>query len=172
MESKLKLTEFLAIYAASLSTIVFAWNIRRAVPRFKVDIMFGTHGSGDDIDHGIYIGVRNPSPHTVHLAGLDLLYRYRKANFIDRLTHLLKYRRWPSSVGWVHTRLSNYDLNDECPLALESGKSHDVFVPNIILEKILSDSVDRYIKAGVQDQLWRNKYSKKFEYPKDGVVTK
>ena len=134
--------------------------------------MFGSHESGDVFDHGIYLKVRNPSPHTVHLAGLDLLYRYKKANFIDQLEHLLKYRRWPSSVGLVHAGLVNYGLKNECPIVLESGKSYDVFVSNKILEKILSDSVDRYIKAKVQDQLGRNKYSKRFEYPKDGVVTK
>ena len=122
-----------------------------------------------DIDHGVYIGVKNPSRHTVHLAGLDLLYRHGKVNFIDKLAHLLKYRRWPSSVGWGHISSSYCGLKDEFPLSLESGKTHYVFVPNKILEKILSDSVDRYIKAKVQDQLSRNKYSKKFEYPKDGV---
>lgn len=168
----MRLTEYLAIYAACLSTIVFAWNITRTIPRFKVDIVFGTRDSGGYIDHGIRVGIRNPSPHTVHLAGIDLLYRYKETNFVHKLVHMIKYRRWPSTVGWVHTGLSHYDLKDECPLALESGKSHDVFVPNKILEQILSDSVDRYIKAGVQDQLWRNKYSKKFQYPKDGVVTR
>ena len=157
----MKLTEYLAIYAAFLSTIVFMWNIRRSIPKFKVDVMFGTHGSGDNIDHGIYVGVRNPSPHTIHLSGIDLLYKYRETGLLDKFLHLLKYRRLPSTVGWVHTSLSNYDLKDECPLALESGKSHNVFVPNEVLEKVLDDSVDRYIKAGVQDQLWRNKYSKK-----------
>jgi hypothetical protein len=167
-----ELTEFLAIYAACLSTIVLAWNIRRAVPKYKIDLVFGTHGSGESLDHGVYIGARNPSAHTVHLAGLDLLFRHRKPSLIENVKHLLKYRRWPRTVGWVHTSLYNYGLQDGYPLALEAGKSHDVFVPNKILEEILSDSVDRDIKAGVQDQLWRKKYSKKFEYPKNGIVTR
>jgi hypothetical protein len=79
----MKLTELLAIYAAGLSTIVFIWNVSRTIPRFKVDIVFGVHGRGEDIDHGIYVGVSNPSPHTVHLAGIYLLYRYKKASLID-----------------------------------------------------------------------------------------
>lgn len=166
----MKLTEFLATYAALLSTVVFIWNIRRSIPKLKVDVVFGTRGSGDELEHGIYIGVRNPSSHTIHLSGIDLLYRYRQTGVLDKVIHSLKYRRLPKAVGWVHTSLSNYDLEDGCPLALDSGKSHNVFVNNAVLEQILDDSVDRHIKAGAQDQLWRRKYSKKFYYPKDGIV--
>jgi len=168
----LKPTEYLAIYAAFLSTIIFIWNIRRSIPKFTVDIMFGGHGEGDELDHGIYVGIRNPSPHTVHLSGIDLLYRYKETRLIDKILYLFKYRRLPRTEGWVHTGLSNYSLKDECPLALESGKSHNVFVPNDILEKIFDDSIDRYLMARVQDQLWRNKYSKKLLYPKIEVATK
>jgi hypothetical protein len=168
----LKLTELLAIYASCLSTIVFAWNISRAIPKFRVDIMFGTHSSDDDIDQGVYIGVRNPSADTVHLSGIYILYRYRDTRLIELISHFFKYRRWPRTVGWVHTSLSCFGLKDEWPLALEAGRSHKVFVSNEVLEKILADSVDRYIKAKVQDQLWRNKYSRKFFYPKNGVLKK
>jgi len=168
----LKLTDYLAIYAACLSTFVFAWNITRSIPRYKIDIVFGTKGDNDNIEHGVYIGIKNPSPYTVHLAGVELLYRYKESSLIRKITHFLKYRRIPWAVDWVHTSLSNYKLKDGCPLALESGKSHLVFVPNEVLEQILNDSINRNIKACVQDQLWRNKYSQKFHYPKNGIVTK
>ena len=59
----------------------------------------------------------------------------------------------------------NYEIEDGCPLTLESGKSHGILVPESALEKIFEDSEKRVIKAVVQDQLWRNKYSRKFEYP-------
>jgi len=40
--------------------------------------------------------------------------------------------------GWVHASLSNHDLKNDFPLALESGKFRDVFVPNNIQEEIPS----------------------------------
>ena len=125
---KLKLPEFLAIYAALLSTIVFAWNILRTIPKFKVDIMFGTYSNDGEIEHGVYIGIRNPSSHTIHLSSVDILYQYKDRKLVDLVSHIFKYRRLPRTVGWVHTSLSNYDLKDGCPLALESGKSYNVFV--------------------------------------------
>lgn len=161
----MKTTEIFSIYAACLSTIVFIWNVKRSIPKFKVRIVFG----GEEIDgeyvSGIYISIKNPFPHTIHLSNVSLLYPYEKSKWIDLVTHVLKYRRFSKSVCWVHTSLSNYELDDKCPLALESGQSHNVFVPDEILEKILEDSYQREIKAVVQDQLWRNKYSRKFEYP-------
>jgi hypothetical protein len=165
----LKSTEILAIYAACLSTIIFIWNILRTIPRYKVDIVFGVHENDGESKHGVYIFTRNSSPHTVHLSGIDILYPYKKSRSIDLIRHILKYRQMPGTVGWVNSSLSKYGLEDKCPLALESGKSHGVFIPHEILEEILKDNEQRQIRACVQDQLWRNKYSKKFEYPKVGV---
>ena len=64
----------------------------------------------------------------------------------------------------MHSGLVHYGLTDNFPVTLESGKSHSIFVPDEILVDILSDSEQRKIKACVTDQLWRRKYSKKFEY--------
>ncbi len=161
----MKPTEILSIYAALLSTIVFLWNIIRAIPRYKVDIAFAVHEENGECKHGVYISIRNPSPHTVHLAGIDILYPYRESTLKERVEHVVKYRQTPKTVGWVHSSLSNYDLDDQCPLALESGKSKNIFIPHEALEKILDDCTTREIIACVQDQLWRNKHSKKFNYP-------
>ena len=165
----MKLTEYLAIYAAVLSSIVFLWNISRSIPKYKIDIMFGVKGNDADMEHGVYIGVRNPSSQTVHLASFGLLYKYANPGIIEKAKFLVKYRRLPKTVGWVQTSLSNYDIEDECPISLDSGKSHSAFIPNSVLERILDDSVDRKIRGHVQDQLWRDKYSSEFLYPTDGV---
>jgi hypothetical protein len=150
----LKVTELLAIYAACLSTIVFIWNVTRAIPRVKVKIVYGTDKIEEKWITGVYI--------SVHLSNISILYPSSKKRFIDFISHILKYRRFSWTVGWVLSSLSNYELECKCPLSLASGKSYNVFIPQRVLDKILKDSERREIKAVVQDELWRNKYSRKF----------
>jgi len=101
----LKVTEILAIYAALLSIIVFIWNIRRAIPRFKVEVIFGADKIDGEYVSGAYISVKNPSPHAVNLSNISILYPYKKANIFELINHALKYKRLPRSVGWVHSSL-------------------------------------------------------------------
>jgi len=164
--ASLKATDLLAIYGACLSTIVFVWNVSRALPRYKVDVVRGVDDEKEQPRHGVYICVRNSSSQTVHLASIDFLYPYRNTRFIDKIHHIVKFRRMPKTVGWVHSSLSNYGVDEKCPLAVGPGKSHRVFVPEGKLEEMLKDSTKRRFRACVQDQLWRNKYSSVFEYPK------
>jgi len=161
----LKGTEILSVYAALLSTIVFVWNMRKAIPSYKVEIVFGTDKVDGEYVSGAYISVKNPSVHTVHLASISILYPFGKAKFFEKIKHILKYHRLPLTVGWCHSSLSNYEIDDKCPIALEPGKSIGILVPEDILEKIFEDCEERVIKASVQDELWRNNYSRKFEYP-------
>lgn len=162
----MKITEILAVYAALLSTIVFAWNMRKAIPSYKVEIVFGADKVDDEYVAGAYISVKNPSDHTVHLSNIDILYPFGKRDIFEKLKHVFKYRSLPLTVGWCSSSLSNYEIDDKCPVALEPGKSIGILVPNKVLEKILEDCEERVIKASVQDELWRNKYSSKFECPK------
>lgn len=159
-------TYLLAFYGAFLSTIVFLWNVSRAIPRYKVDIIHGIDDEEEQLRSGVYIFVRNPSPQTVHLANVNILYPYRNTRFADKIWHIVKYRRTPKTVGWAHSSLSNYGVDDKCPLAIEPGKSHKVFVPEEELEEIFKGSTRREIRACAQDQLWRNKYSAVLEYTK------
>lgn len=161
----MKITEALSIYAAVLSTIVFIWNIRRAIPRFQVEVVFGTDEVDGEFVSGAYISVKNPSPHTVHLSNISILYPYRKIGVVEGVKHFIKYRRLPFTAGWVRSSLSNYGVEDKCPVALDSGKSVGILVPESVLEKIFEDCKERVIKASAQDELWRNKYSRRFEYP-------
>ena len=158
----MKVTDWLAIYGAALSTIVFAWNAFQSRPRLKVVVVFGIEGKV----HGAHISVQNRSPHTVHLSNISILYRYRKAGLKEWLSHAWEYKRIPRRLGWVYSSLSNYDVPDGCPVALEARNAHHVLVPDAVLESVFQNVTERKIIAVVQDKIWNSVYSNVFEYAK------
>ena len=158
----MKTTDYLAIYAAVLSTLVFLWNVLQSRPRIAVDLVFGNEGTGNDIRSGVYVFVRNLSSHDVHLASISILYPYKAAGLKARIAHAWKYKRVPRRLGWVHSSLSKYSVESGCPVCVEARKSHQVFIPNPSVEKMLTDAVNRRLIARVQDQLWNNFYSRAF----------
>ena len=161
----MKITGYLAIYASILSTLAFAWNVLQSRPKVRVDLILGTKGTGDALKLGVYIFVRNLSSHDVHLSNIKLLYPYRVVSLKDRLAHVWRFKRFPRRVGWVHSSLSNYSVESGCPVCLEARKSHQVFIPQPALERVLAEANDRAIMACVQDQLWNDVYSGKFKCP-------
>jgi len=165
----LKITDYLAIYAAILSTLVFAWNALQSRPRLRVDLIFGIEGSGDAMKSGVYIFVRNLSSHDVHLSNISILYPYRTASLKERFAHVWRFRRLPRRLGWVHSSLSNHSVGSGCPVCLEARKSHQVFISEPTLETMLAEANGQAIMACVQDQLWNNVYSGQFKCasPKD-----
>ena len=156
---KLKFTEILAVYGAVLSTAVFVWNVVRSIPKLKVDIGYGVAEIDGEYVGGAYVCVRNPSSTTVHLASVEVMYTNGEPSFIERLAHMLKYRRLSSSVGWVYVPLVDYGVDNNCPVALEAGQSHHVFIPDEKVKEILSGTDIKKLRGSAQDQLWRNKYS-------------
>lgn len=160
MELSLKATEWLAIYAAVLSTIVFAWNVFQSRPRLKVVIVFGIN----DGVAGAHVSVQNRSPHTIHLSNISILYRGRAPTLKEWLSHAWEFRRLPRRLGWVYSSLSNYEISDGCPIALEARNSHHVMVPEDTLEQIFERSGNTKIMAVAQDKIWNSVYSKVFEY--------
>lgn len=161
----MKITDYLAIYAAILSTFVFTWNVVQSRPRIKVDLIFGVEGSGEALKSGIYVFVRNLSAHDVHLSNIDILYPYKVSTLRERLAHTWRFKSLPRRLGWVHSSLSNYSLKSGCPVCLEARKSHKVLIPQATVETILAEATDRVLMACVQDQLWNNIYSRKFRCP-------
>lgn len=161
----MKFTDYLAIYAALISTLVFVWNIFQSRPRIKVDLIFGVEGSGDAIKSGIYVTVRNLSSHDIHLSNIDILYQYRKPRIRDKIAHMWRFKNLPIRTGWIRSSLSNYSLGSGFPVCLEARKSHMVLIPQATVETILTEATDRALIACVQDQLWNNVYSRKFKYP-------
>lgn len=163
--SVLKLTEFLAVYAAALSTAVFFWNVHKARPAFRVKMIFGVDKVDGEYVHGVYAFVQNHSSHKVHITNLSVLYPFKKTTVRERLEHLWKFRRLPRRIGWCHTSLDYYDTDSGCPITLEPGTAHSVLIQEDAVEKILESSIDRRLMAVAQDALWRNVYSAPFEYP-------
>jgi hypothetical protein len=160
----MKITDYLAIYATVLSTAVFFWNVLQSRPKIRVDLIHGIEGTGDSMKSGAYIFVRNLSPHDVHLTNIDILYPYRSVELKEKLVHLWRYKRPPRTVGWVHSSLSNYSLESGCPVCLEARKAHRVFIPDSVLENMLSQATERTLMAAAHDQLWNTVYSCKFKY--------
>ena len=160
----MKVTEYLAIYAACLSSIVFLWNIRRATSRVRIELLFALEEIDGKSVAGISVIIRNPSAQTVHLANVSPLVPSKsgKPNLLEKLQHIVKYRRFPSGLGWVHTNFGCFDIDDGCPLSLEPGRAHRIFLPEEKVKEILEESERKELRAVVQDELWRDKYSKAF----------
>ncbi|MCA3153410.1 MAG: hypothetical protein ING30_00010 [Burkholderiales bacterium] len=158
----MKITDYLAVYAAVLSTLVFLWNVLQSRPRIKVDLIFGIEGSGDAVTSGIYVFVRNLSSHDIHLSNIDILYPYTKPTWKERIAHAWRFKRLPKRLGWVHSSLSNYSVATGCPVCVEARQSHQVFIPQASVERVLADAVERSLMACAQDQLWNNAYSGRF----------
>ena len=160
----MKMTEGLAIYGACLSSIVFIWNILNSRSRIKVDVMDGFKEIIDDHLHGIYIIIRNPSGKSVHLANVSLLHRDDVYTFWQKIEWVIRFKRFSSTIGWVNSSLSLYGVDDCCPLELPPGKSHDIFISHEQLNDFFDGKGNTVIRAVVQDQLWRDKVSRSFEY--------
>ena len=116
--------------------------------------------------HGVQIAVQNPSNHTVHLTNISVLHPWRKASFKDAVTHIIRFRRWPSHIDWIHSDLSLYGIEDGCPMTLEPRTSHTILIPQHVLELMFEDATHRKLKAVAHDALWRRKFSVAFDYPK------
>jgi hypothetical protein len=164
--SSFTLTDYLAIYGAALSTLVFVWTALKSLPKVKIQIIWGIEEIGEEIVSGTMIFIQNPSSKTIHVSALSILYPWRSGGLKEKLLHIVRHRRWPRHVGWVHTRAANYGIDDGCPTSIEPGQSHQVLIPDEKMEELLEDCRSRKIIASVQDQLWNNTYSKKFSISK------
>lgn len=157
-----KLTDYLAIYGALLSTAVFFWTAAHARPKVRVRLCFALDkDEGGKPCTGIGISVQNPSAHTVHITHIGLLYPWRAVSLWERIKHGMKYRSSPLRMGWCHTSLSNYGKKDGCPTSIEAGQSHYLFVEQATIESGAT-ARSRHLVAEVQDALWRRKYSSTF----------
>jgi hypothetical protein len=162
----LKITDWLAIYASILSTLIFGWNLLQSRPKIKVDILFGIGSYGCENLSGVYIFVRNLSAIDIHLGNISILYPGTKARFRERISHIWRFKRLPRQLGWVSSSLSNYLIDSGCPMCLSARQAHKIFIADPILEKIFAGAAHRSLIACVQDQLWNNVYSKAFKYPR------
>jgi hypothetical protein len=114
---------------------------------------------------GIGISIQNVSTQPVHIANVSFLYPYSSWTFWGKLKHFIRYKRILRNDGWCHSGLSLHGIEDGCTVSIEPGKSHWIFVPHEVLDGLLESARSRRVKAVVQDALWRDTYSKAFEYP-------
>lgn len=160
----MKLTDYLAIYGAVLSTMVFLWNARQASPRVKVRLTFAVETVEGKTTGGLGISIQNPSASAAHITNVSFVYPWRRTTLWERIKHMVRYRRLPIRIGWCHSSLSNFGLEDRCPVTIEPAKSHWIFVPDDKVEELLAQARQRMIVVQMQDELWRNKYSTAFAY--------
>lgn len=87
-ENSVKVTEYLAIYGAFLSTAVFFWNASRARSKIRVRLSSAIEkGPNGKLTHGVGVFVQNPSAHTVHITHVGLIYPWRAVTFKERAEH-------------------------------------------------------------------------------------
>jgi len=164
-ETYMRLTDFLAVYGAGLSTATAVWNYFRVRAKVRVRLIFALEIIKGESQDGIGISIQNLSAQTVHIARVSLLYFLATPTLRDRLRRLIRFKQISRSHGWCYCALSNFGVEDGCPASIESGKSHWIFVGHDVIDGLLERAQSRRIKAVVQDPLWRNTYSKAFEYP-------
>ena len=158
----MKFTDYVAIYGAILSTSVFLWNLRNATSRMKVSIVPGVNGSGEEMRSGVYISIKNPSPHTIHVTSATLLCPMRRTTFWDTIKYSFKYRRLFLYPNWVHTHLSLLKIETSLPKSIEARNSHMIFISDEKINEVLNRENTSSLAACVQDALWRSKYSKPY----------
>ena len=162
--ASMEITDWVAIYAASLSTFIFIREYIRARPRFRIVLTFGISDDSGEPGMGMFISIQNTSNHVVHISHLSILYPSESLppTLLNKLKFMWQYKRSAKGLGWVHSSLSYYDVEDRCPTCIESRKSHEIFVPQAALEEILSKSPRREIRVETQDPLWNSTYSEPF----------
>lgn len=157
---ELKITDWLAIYAAVVSTLVFWWTIKQSKAKIKVDILPGFETIDGIPTSGYFIIIRNISSQPIPIGSISILSQYKQATLFSRLNHLLKYRRFSQSEGWVYHSLSSYNIDTKCPITLEPRSFHKIIISFDKIDSLLKEDSLRLIKVNVQDQLWKGYFSK------------
>lgn len=156
----IKITDWIAIYAALLSSFVFIRDYLQSRPSFKVQLTFGISDENDKGEMGVFLSIQNVSTHTIHISNVAALYPLGETpSTLTKLRFLLRNKRSPKGLGWVHSSLSNVDVEDRCPVSIEARKSHEIFIPQSALEQLLAGASRREIRIEVQDPLWNSTYS-------------
>lgn len=163
--------DWVAIYAAVLSTIVFLWNIKNSKPSYSVELAPSAQDNGKEIEDGIDITIKNPSSKVVNISNISLVYASpREAFFLVNLYRGLSEKLLnlePSNVRAhyflpVHGEL----FKPKTFLSIDAHNSKNIFVPLSSMEEMLKDpDVENGVfYAIVQDALSRRRYSPIFRY--------
>lgn len=164
---KMTPTDWIAAYAAVVSTVVFGWQLKQSRPQVKVVVAFGVKEG----EVGAWVSVQNLSSHALNLGSLTVMYPWRKIGLWRRLRDIATYRRFDRHPGWVHTHLSLYKFDAQLPDSIGPHDSCDVLIPERVLQLILKDASEDMIVVKVQDAVWRDHYSNRFHFPVERTST-
>ncbi len=156
--SDLKLTDFLAVWGAVLSTLTFAMTVVRARPRLKVNLVAGFENDRPCM----YIYARNVSSLRVRIETITLLYRPARVPAWRRLIDVLRYRRRYPYPSWQIWFPSSRDVDTGCPVFVEPHASYRCILPDAAVLEVMRNSADGRIVAKVQDSLWKDYHSKAY----------
>lgn len=156
--SEMKVTDWLAVYGAVLASLTFLWNVLKARPRIKVVMVYGIEGD----KHGGYISIQNNSEHAVRISAISLASQ-RRMSLWACAVHAVKYRRLNRWIRWNGTSLRTLGVEDGCPVTIPPHDEYHVIVPLDVVDTICSRSACKSTVAIVQDVLWNNAYSNRYE---------
>lgn len=155
---KMTATDWIAAYAALVSTIVFLWQLKQSRPQLKVLVVLGI----EEDEVGAWISIHNLSSHELNLKGLAILYPWASVSFKRRLMGLLATRRWATRPGWVTKPLSVYEF--AIPESVGPYNSRDLFIPEDRLRTMIQDASEPKMVVKVQDAVWKDHYSNEFHF--------
>lgn len=158
----MKITDYTSLYAALLSTFLFAWQIKNSRAKVKVNLILGASEVGEI---GVYLFVRNISNYEVHINSVSLLYPYERLTFFKKIKRIIRYRHFRNCKysGWVHTDLVFKGIATGLPISIQPRKSHEIFIPKDNIKKSFSKNYPSVIVASCQDALWNDEYSEVFD---------
>jgi hypothetical protein len=153
------IAEFVGIYGAGLATwtVWSRWVTERS--RIQVDLLLGVE-EGDEHRSGIFVTVKNLSPHDIHLQSVEILYRWRRLRLRDCIAFAWQFKMLPRRISWCACDMASYAIETRCPIRVPARAAHQVFIDDSAVERILARAVDRRLLAVAQDQLWRSVYSR------------
>lgn len=155
----LKATDWIAIYAALVSTWVFGWQVRQARPRIIVSAMGGLVND----DYGAYISIRNNSVHAIKIESCSLLYQSRKQPLWSWLKVVWQFKRVPRFHGW-NIRFLPDSLKLELPARLAPYDSLNIFIPESALLDLFGGGSERRLIFKIQDAMWKDYYTNEFSF--------
>ena len=162
----MSLTSYIAIYAAVLSTSIFLWNIGASKPRLKLQLMYGLDDKGGESVFGVYVILKNPSQHTVHVRSIGLLYPSRKVSLKNHLYWIVRFRRIRRYMQWVYTSSPFSEIDTGLPISIGAHESHSIFLDEDSLKTMLEDARSTRFAAVAQDALGKDTYCRSIDlYP-------
>lgn len=146
----MRLTDFLAIYGAGVSSATAIWNYRRTLTQLKVVVIIALQNVSGESQFGVGVSVQNVSAQTVYLTSVSFLYPFGRQRFLRKLGTFLKRRRWPHTDGWCHSRFNYYGIEDGCPVTLAPGQSHWIFIRDAALMNLLKETGAHPLRRALQ----------------------